>query len=243
MTPYIYAIETGLSSDPLMNRSLSALDRVMLISNSDAHSPRNFGREANVFEIDAKDFSYDTFIKILRERDTKRFLYTIEFFPEEGKYHFDGHAPCLFSCEPSETKRLGGMCRTCGKAITVGVLSRVADLSDREGGMMPDGHVPFKSIVPLEQIIAESLGLTGKGKRVQALYESLVTGVGNEFHILLDAPLSEIQSVGTPAIAEAIRRVREGKMHITPGYDGIYGVVQIFSENDPPPLAKQSTLV
>lgn len=243
MTPYIYALETGLSSDPLMNRSLSMLDNRMLISNSDAHSPRNFGREANVFEIDAKDLSYDTFVKILRERDAKRFLSTIEFYPEEGKYHMDGHAPCLFSCEPAETRRLGGVCPKCGKSITVGVLSRVADLGDRDGKTMPSGHVPFKSIVPLEQIIAESLGLTGKGKKVQALYEQLVSKVGSEFYILLDAPLSDIQSAGTPAIAEAIRRVRQGKMHIKPGYDGVYGVVHIFSEDDPPPIATQTHLI
>lgn len=243
MTPYIYAIETGLSSDPLMNRMLSALDNVMLISNSDAHSPRNFGREANIFEIDPLDLSYDTFVKILRERDSKRFVSTIEFYPEEGKYHIDGHATCQFSCDPVETKRLRGKCPKCGKPITVGVLSRVADLGDRSLKTMPAEHVPFQSIVPLEQIIAESFGLTGKGKKVRAMYEQLVQKVGNEFHILLDASLPEIESASTPAIAEAIRRVRLGEMYLKPGYDGVYGVVQIFSEEDPPPVARQTTFI
>ena len=138
MTKYIYAIETGLSSDPAMNRRLSALDNVMLISNSDAHSPRNFGREANVFEMDPNNITYDEFRRILVERDTSKFVYTIEFYPEEGKYHADGHADCQFYCDPAETKRLGGRCPKCGKKLTVGVLSRVEELADRPVGSTPE---------------------------------------------------------------------------------------------------------
>lgn len=233
MTPYIYAIETGLSSDPLMNRSLSALDNVMLISNSDAHSPRNFGREANVFEIDPAKYSYDEFIRILRERDTKAFQYTIEFFPEEGKYHVDGCAACGFSCGPEETKKIGGVCPTCKRPLTIGVLSRVTDLGDRKIDTMPTRHVPFTSIVPLQEIIAECMGVSSTaGKKVQETYETMIRDIGSEFHILLDAEASSIESAAGKLIADAILRVRSGKVSITPGYDGVFGKVRIFNENE-----------
>ncbi len=229
MTPYIYAIETGLSSDPLMNRSLSHLDNVMLISNSDAHSPRNFGREANVFDIAPSKYSYNEFIRILRERDRAAFLYTIEFHPEEGKYHIDGCAACAFSCAPEETLRHKGHCPKCGKLITVGVLSRVAQLADRTLTTMPTNHVPFRSIVPLQEVIAEAHGVTTTaGKKVQDAYEALIRDVGTEFHILLDVPIDVIASFSTPRIAEAIHRMRTNELHITPGYDGVYGKVKLF---------------
>ncbi len=242
MTPYIYALETGLSSDPLMNRSLSALDGRMLISNSDAHSPRNFGREANVFDIDPAKYSYDEFIRILKERDTKSFQYTIEFYPEEGKYHVDGCANCNFSCEPNETKMINGGCPTCKRPLTIGVLSRVADLADREPRM--NGHVSYKSIVPLQEIIAECLGVSStSGKKVQELYEKMITNIGNEFHILLDADHALITAIAGERIAEAIHRVRSGKLSITPGYDGIYGKVKIFEEEFSRFSKKQSALL
>jgi len=229
MTPYIYAIETGLSSDPLMNWSLSMLDDVMLISNSDAHSPRNFGREANVFEIDSAKYSYDEFIRILRERDTSAFKYTIEFHPEEGKYHIDGCAACGFSCEPTRTKAIGGVCPTCHRPLTIGVLSRVNDLADREITSIPKNHVPFKSIVPLQEIIAECVGVSSSSsKKVQEIYEKMIREIGNEFHILLDASIREIHAIVGSKIAEAIGRVRLGELSITPGYDGIFGKVKIF---------------
>ncbi len=229
MTPYIYAIETGLSSDPLMNWSLSMLDDVMLISNSDAHSPRNFGREANVFEIDSAKYSYDEFIRILRERDTSAFKYTIEFHPEEGKYHIDGCAACGFSCEPIRTKAIGGVCPTCHRPLTIGVLSRVNDLADRKIDAMPANHVPFKSTVPLQEIIAECLNVSStSSKKVQEMYEKVIHEIGNEFHILLDADIRSIETVAGSRIAEAIGRVRSGKLSITPGYDGIFGKVKIF---------------
>lgn len=230
MTPYIYALETGLSSSPSMNRSLSALDSVVLISNSDAHSPRNFGREANVFEIDPAKFSYDEFVRILRERDATAFKYTIEFFPEEGKYHIDGCAACGFSSVPEETRRIGGVCPTCHRPLTIGVLSRVNDLADRAALMLP-GHVPFVSIVPLQEIIAESFGVASTaGKRVQTMYESMIGTIGNEFHILLDAPHGSIRDASTQAIADAIMRVREGKVSVVSGYDGVYGKVRSLSD-------------
>lgn len=230
MTPYIYAIETGLSSDPLMNRSLSALNDVMLISNSDAHSPRNFGREANVFELEPEDVTYDEFLRILKERDTNKFAYTIEFYPEEGKYHSDGHMMCEFFCDPEVTKKNEGRCPKCKKPLTVGVLSRVRELAD--GAIktrMPKGHVPFKSIVPLQEIIAEALGMKRtNGKKVQEMYEQMIRQIGTEFHVLLDATVTDIAESSTPKIAEGIRRVRAGEMNIRPGYDGVFGAVKIF---------------
>jgi len=244
MSEYIYAIETGLSSDPLMNRQLSTLDDVMLISNSDAHSPRNFGREANVFELAPDEVTYDEFVRILREKDTSKFKYTIEFYPEEGKYHADGCAGCGFWCQPQETKKLKGRCKQCGKPLTIGVLARVNELADRKIDKIPDGQVPYKSIVPLQEIIAEAFGLKGtSGKKVQAMYEQMVGAIADEFTILLDIPIDEIENDSTPAIAEAIRRMRAGEMNIRPGYDGVYGQVKIFSDDDPPPAARQEKLI
>ncbi len=237
MSSRIYAIETGLSSDPTMNRTISTLDNIFLISNSDAHSPQNFGREANVFEIPEGQVTYDEFLRIFREHDTSRFVSTIEFFPEEGKYHYDGHADCEFYCAPTETKKLGGKCPKCGKALTIGVLSRVSELADRASA-----HSTFKSIVPLQMVIAESFGLTGvASKKVQALYEELITKLGNEFAILLDVPVEEIAKVHA-TVGEAIARVRAGKLDIRPGYDGVYGKVKIFSD-DRPKSQKQVSLL
>ncbi|MFH1767037.1 MAG: endonuclease Q family protein [Patescibacteria group bacterium] len=244
MSKYIYAIETGLSSDPLMNRSLSALDKVMLISNSDAHSPRNFGREANVFELEPGQATYDEFIRILKEKDLSKFAYTIEFYPEEGKYHADGHADCDFWCSPEETKKLHGECPKCKKKLTVGVLNRVSELADRDLYEMPKNQVPYKSIVPLQEIIAESCGLkSSSGTKVQEMYEKMIEVIGNEFTILLDSSIDDIEQGSTPAIAEAVRRVRAGEMHIRPGYDGVFGKVKIFSDNDPPPAARRVSLL
>ncbi len=244
MTPYIFAVETGLSSDAVMNRSLSALDNLSIISNSDAHSPEKFGREANVFEIDPNKLSYHEFMRILRERDTKSFLYTIEFFPEEGKYHVDGHADCKIALTPSETKKLGGKCPMCHRPLTVGVLSRVNDLSDRIISSVPNGYVPQRSIVPLPDILAEVVGVSSpQSKKVRALYEELIQKLGNEFYILLDATLSDIKAAAGPDIAEAIRRVRAEEMSIKPGYDGIFGKVKIFEDGELRKYVPQQSLL
>lgn len=244
MTPYIYAIETGLSSDPAMNRRLSALDRLFLISNSDAHSPRNFGREANIFEIPSDLMTYNEFLRIFRERDTSRFISTIEFFPEEGKYHFDGHADCDFFCSPEETKKIGGRCPHCGKNLTIGVMNRVLELADRH--LFPRGQIldtSYHSIVPLETIIAESVGLSStSSKKVQTLYDELILKLGNEFSILLDVPLEEIAKINS-TVSEAVRRVRAGQLQIRPGYDGIYGRVKIFTSEDAARRPKQGVLL
>lgn len=233
MAPYVFAIETGLSSDALMNRTCSMLDHVAVISNSDAHSPEKFGREANVFDVTPEQYSFDGFMDILKARDQKSFLYTIEFYPEEGKYHFDGHADCGVALDPGETKQLGGLCPKCHRPLTIGVMSRVADLHDRELTTMPSNHVPQRSIVPLPEILAEVYDVASPtAKKVVAMYEGMIKNLGNEFHILLDLPMADIKTFAGDDIAEAIRRVRTGEMSITPGYDGVYGKVKIFKENE-----------
>ncbi len=241
MTPYIYAIETGLSSNPEMNWGLSSLDRVVCISNSDAHSPRNLGREANVFNLDT--LSYDEFVRVIREQDTKRFLYTIEFFPEEGKYHFDGCALCQFSCNPTESKRLGNRCPTCGRALTLGVANRVRELTDRDPTAIASRKIPFRSIVPLAEILAEVVGVSSvSSKRVEELYMRMTDEIADEFTILLETPRDLIERVTKNLnVWVAIERVRLGFISIKPGYDGLYGDVSIFGEGGPP-LPTQSTL-
>ena len=159
MSKYIYAIETGLSSSPMMNWQISSLDSVVMVSNSDAHSPRNLGREANVFEFDAPP-TFDEFVRVLREKDASRFKYTIEFYPEEGKYHFDGCATCKFSCGPIESRRLGERCPSCRRPLTLGVHHRVEELADRDATAISNRKIPFKSIVPLAEIIAEVMGVS-----------------------------------------------------------------------------------
>lgn len=238
MAKHIYAIETGLSSDPKMNWQLSGLDSVVMISNSDAHSPDKLGREANVFDLDV--VSYDEFIRVLREQDRSKFLSTIEFFPEEGKYHLDGCANCHFSSAPSETKRIGGRCPTCKRPLTLGVEYRVEQLADRDATKVA-GKIPFVSIVPLKELIAEAFSVGVSSKKVAAEYERLTDRVANEFSILLDVPIEQIAKEATnPHVSEAIRRVREGRLRITPGYDGIFGTVNIFSPED---RRRQSTLL
>lgn len=227
LVKHIHAIETGLSSDPAMNWRLSALDNVFLLSNSDAHSLPNLGREANVFDMEMR--SFDEFARTLRERDRAKFLYTIEFFPEEGKYHFDGHRLCGVRLKPSETRKYNGLCPSCKKPLTVGVLARVEELADRPEGFRPEGAVPFKSLVPLQEVIAEAFDQGKSAKRTQELYEKLTQDVGSEFSILLDLPYGEIGRVAPPEVVEAIRRVREGKLTINPGFDGQYGTIKIFT--------------
>jgi uncharacterized protein (TIGR00375 family) len=237
MTKYVYAIETGLSSDPKMNWQVSALDKVMLISNSDAHSPDKLGREANVFDLIAP--SYDEFVRVLREQDRARFLYTIEFFPEEGKYHFDGCSDCHFSCAPKECRRLGERCPKCKKKLTIGVEHRVEELADRSVSDALPGPSPFRSIVPLREVIAEAFGVGPLSKKVSDEYDRLTDRVANEFAILLETPIEAIDKEATHlAVPEAVRRVREGRVHVSPGYDGIFGSVNIFSEDDRPTQKK-----
>lgn len=242
MAPYVYAIETGLSSDPRMNWGVGSLDSVALISNSDAHSLDKLGREANVFDLDEP--SYDAFVSVLRERDRSRFLYTIEFFPEEGKYHFDGCATCGFSCDPARTRALGGRCPGCKRPLTVGVESRVEDLSDRPPDSVAPEKVPYKSIVPLREIIADAMAVGPPSKKVSHEYDRLIDRVGSEFHILLDAEIDSIARESTnSAVAEGVRRVRDGNLRISPGYDGVFGTVRIFDDDNRSPGPSQPKLI
>jgi uncharacterized protein (TIGR00375 family) len=230
LTPHIHAIETGLSSDPPMNWRLSTLDEVMLVSNSDAHGLSNLGREANVFELG--ELSYDALLDPIRQHDADRFKYTIEFFPEEGKYHVDGHRNCKFQCDPEETERLGGKCPKCGKALTRGVLGRVHALADRNVGQHPTNHPEYKHIVPLEEIIADALEKTKSAKVVSATYRNMIERLGSEFDLLLDASEEELLKIAPARVVEGIMRMRQGKIYIQPGYDGEYGDVQIFRDKE-----------
>jgi uncharacterized protein (TIGR00375 family) len=238
MTKYVPAIETGLSSDPKMNWRLKDLDNVFLVSNSDAHSLDKLGREANVFEMETP--TYDELHRILNERDKTKFVETIEFFPEEGKYHADGHRDCAFFCDPKETKKLKGICPVCGKPLTIGVLHRVEDLADRDEGQPPLA-VPYRSIVPLTEVIGSVLDVGPSSKKVRAAYDALVADGRSEFAVLLDVPESELLRVSTREIADAILRMRHGDVSITPGYDGVYGVISAAGQ--PPAKPSQQSLV
>jgi len=237
---YIFSGETGLSSDPAMNWRLSALDKITLISNSDAHSPAKIGREANVFDFESLDYS--AIFSTIKNKDLKRFLYTIEFYPQEGKYHYDGHRNCGISCSPQESKKYNNLCPVCGKFLTIGVLNRVEELADRPVGFKPENAVPFKSLVPLREIISESLSLGSEAKEVEREYNNLIEKFGEEFKILLESSQSDLKSATSPEISEGIIRAREGEVYIEPGYDGVYGKVKIFSREEKKDLSKQKTL-
>ncbi len=222
LTPYIYAIETGLSSDPSMNRRLSALDGITLISNSDAHSPAKIGREANIFDT---EISYRGIMESLKTGDG--FTGTIEFFPEEGKYHYDGHRNCSVRLTPEETLKCNSLCPVCGRKVTVGVMHRVNKLADRKNGLKK-GFPGFHSIIPLPEIISEVVKVGVNSKRVNNEYMKVLESLGNEFNILMNVPLSDIETVGSPLLMEAISKMRKGDIYITPGYDGEFGKVKIF---------------
>lgn len=236
---YIFSIETGLSSNPPMNWRLSKLDKITLISCSDAHSPSHIGREANAFNT---DLNYFSIIETIKKKDKEKFMYTIEFFPEEGKYHYDGHRNCQISLHPRETKKYNGICPVCGKPLTIGVLNRVEQLADRPEGFKPENAIPFKSLVPLEEIIADALGQGVRTVEVEKEYKKLIEKFGNEFNVLLNVSRSYLETTTLPEIAEGIIRVREGKIFIEPGYDGVYGKIRIFSKEEKKDLLKQGTL-
>ena len=224
---FIYAIETGLSSDPEMNWRLSALDSITLISNSDAHSPSRIGREANVF---AGEPTYQGMCEAIRRKDRGKLLFTIEFYPEEGKYHYDGHRACGVISSPAETKRNNGVCPVCKKRLTVGVMNRVDSLADRPSGIMPPGGIPAVHLVPLEEIIAAALEQGVETAAVEKEYQRMISHGGSEFNILLDLSPADLANFCTPRILEGILRVREGRLRILPGHDGVYGKVDIYGE-------------
>lgn len=228
-TKNIYALETGLSSDPPMNWRLSALDRFALISNSDAHSPAKLGREANVFDA---DLDYQSIVSAIKSQDNGKFLYTIEFFPQEGKYHFDGHRKCDVCQAPRESMRSRDLCPKCGRKLTVGVMHRVEELADRPEGYVPPGAVPCKHLVPLAEIIAEATGKGVDTVTVRSTYESLVQRFGSEFQILLDLPEEKLHAEIPGRVGQGIMKVRRGELNIRPGYDGVFGRVNIFGEEE-----------
>jgi len=239
LSPHIHAIETGLSSDPEMNWRLSALDAITLISNSDAHSPNRLGREANAFDC---TLDYREIIETIRKKDSKKLLFTIEFFPEEGKYHYDGHRQCSVIFSPSQTKTNKYLCPNCHKKLTIGVMHRVEELCDRSEGFIPKNAIPSIHLIPLEEIIAEAMGYRVGTKAVEAEYERLTERGGAEFKILLDATPDELVSFVPANILEGIIRVRQGKVSIIPGHDGVYGKIALFPEKKEGELKEQLKL-
>lgn len=231
LAPYIKAIETGLSSDPLMNWRLGELDNLAIVSNSDAHSGPQIGREANVMDLTIR--TYDEIVDIISKKDKQRFLYTIEFYPAEGMYHIDGHRDCGFSCLPVETKKNQGLCPKCKKPLTIGVSAQVdklASISEEE--VDKTKHIPFKSIIPLPNIIADYFSMGKQSKRVQTLFMNIINQAGNEFKVLLDLSKQELYKIMPVTLADGILRMREGRIKIQPGFDGQYGVVDIFSDKE-----------
>lgn len=228
----VRAIETGLSSDPPMNWRLSQLDGVALVSFSDAHSPSKLGREATVLD---GQLSYEGIVGAIR---TGAIAYTIEFFPQEGKYHYDGHRQCGIRWKPQTTIAHRGRCSECGRPVTVGVLHRIEALADREEGYTPPGRPPYRNLIPLEEIVAEGLGQSVATMRVRDEYLKLVQRFGGEFRVLMDTPLGELERAAHPRVAEGIRRMREGRVYIEPGYDGEFGRIHLFE--DPPPGMRDS---
>jgi uncharacterized protein (TIGR00375 family) len=227
MTPYIHAIETGLSSDPEMNWRLSALDPITLISNSDAHSPNRLGREANAFDC---ELNYREITEAIRKKDQRKILFTIEFFPEEGKYHYDGHRQCNVVFSPQQTKANQYLCPHCHKKLTVGVMHRVDELADRPEGFVPKNAIPSIHLIPLEEIISEAMGFRMGTKAVDSEYDRLIEKGGSEFHILLEATLDQLASFVPERILEGIVLMRQGKVSILPGHDGTYGKINLFPE-------------
>lgn len=225
---YIKAIETGLSSDPASNWRISGLDDVALISNSDAHSARKIGREANVFDC---SLDYYEIKKAIEKKDPKKFKYTIEFFPEEGKYHYDGHRLCGINYHPRESIAKKNKCPVCFKPLTLGVLHRIEELADRPWNYVPEKAIPQKHVIQLEEIIADARGVAPSSKKVQLDYETILTKGGTEFGVLLDKTESELKEIiSDPKITEGIMRMRNEDVNIVPGFDGEFGKISIFKE-------------
>lgn len=226
LAPYIHALETGLSSDPAMNWRISKLDRYQLVSNSDAHSPSKLGREANLLDIDC---SYEGLYRAIQTGEGLEG--TVEFFPEEGKYHFDGHRKCGVSLSPVEAEQLGGICPVCGKKLTMGVDHRVEQLADRAEGFVKKDGKKYESLVPLPEVISTCMGYSAASKKVQGCFEQMIQTLGTEFDILRNVPSEDIKSCAGERIAEGIENVRTGNVKRIPGYDGEYGKIELFDEN------------
>ncbi len=236
---HITAVETGLSSDPPMNWRVSSLDRYALVSHSDAHSPSKLAREATLFET---DFDFEAFHRALTEPAHGGLAGTIEFFPEEGKYHYDGHRGCGVRLTPTETAAHDGRCPVCGKPVTVGVMARVEALADRRAGTRPPRARDYRSYVPLPEVVGQVLQRGAGTKVVRAVCDALLARLGNELHILGEAPLEQIRRASDPLIAEAIRRMRAGEVEALAGYDGEFGTIQVVPDDVRERLGAQLSL-
>jgi uncharacterized protein (TIGR00375 family) len=230
MTPFIFALETGLSSDPPMNWRLTALDKYALVSNSDAHSPSRLGREANVFDT---DYSFKGLVEAMRTRNPDKFLRTIEFFPEEGKYHYDGHRKCGVVFSPKESLLHKDLCPKCGKKLTIGVMHRVEELADREEGMRTPAKVPYKNLIPLNEIIAQAIEKTPECQTVWDIYFRLIREFGDEHSVLTEVSASDFAHIQMERVGQGIDRMRKGAVKIVPGHDGDYGRISLFEKELP----------
>jgi len=228
LTPHIYAIETGLSSDPFMNWRVKGLQDKTIVSNSDAHSAQKLGREANVINA---NLSYADIYQAIKTND-ERFVGTIEFYPDEGKYHYDGHATCKVSFSPEETKKLKGVCPVCNRPLTVGVMYRVGELASEKEDFKPKNHKRVEYIVPLQEIIAECLETKVTAKKAVEGYEKVIFEMDDEFTLLRKTSLKDLEKAPIPRLGEAINRMREADIVIKPGYDGIFGIVKIFPQDE-----------
>lgn len=220
LTPYIYALETGLSSDPPMNWRISSLDQYQLVSNSDAHSPSKIGREANLLDI---ELSYEGLSRALCRGEG--LLGTVEFFPEEGKYHYDGHRKCEVCLTPEEAEKMGNICPVCGKKLTMGVEHRVEQLADRKYGYRKENAKEFESLVPLAEVISSCMGYSSGSKKEQSCYENMLEKLGPEFEILRRVPAEDIKAVSDENVAAGIEGIRQKKVKKIPGFDGKYGKI------------------
>lgn len=227
LAPHIRAVETGLSSDPPMNWRVSALDGLTLVSNSDAHSPARLGREANILHTER---TYPALVRAIRTG--AGFGGTVEFFPEEGKYHLDGHRGCGVCLSPAETQARGGVCPVCGKPVTVGVMHRVEALADRPEGYRPPDAKPYERLAPLPEVIAAAAGGSAAGKRTMALYEALLRELGPELYVLREAPAADVARVAGPCVAEGLRRLRLGQAGLQAGFDGAYGRISLLTPRE-----------
>jgi uncharacterized protein (TIGR00375 family) len=243
LSSHIFALETGLSSDPEMNRLISALDRFTLISNSDCHSPAKLGREANIFTTEMSFFAIREALRNPRnEQGEQVFNATVEFYPEEGKYHCDGHRKCNVCLEPTKTRELEGLCPVCGKPMTIGVLHRVMELADRTEPLYPEHSPGVHSLIPLQEVLAELLGCGPGTKKVAEGYKRLIGLFESEFTLLLETPIAEVKAKAGILLAEAIERMRTNRVLRQPGYDGAFGVIRVFDEGEQAELAGQESL-
>jgi uncharacterized protein (TIGR00375 family) len=239
-TDQIFAVETGLSSDPAMNWRIKELDSRSIVSFSDAHSPQKMGREVTVFKI--KDTKTPGYENIKEAIISNKIAYTIEFYPEEGKYHYTGHRGCQVKQSPEETKKLGTTCPVCGKRLTVGVMHRVQELADRPADFQVKKRPTYKMLVPLMEILSESLNAGVSSQIVEVEYNRLTGELGSEFEVLLNVKIEKIAAISGERVAEGIKRVREGEIFVDPGYDGVFGTVKIWGNKGKQEKQKQMSL-